>query len=149
MGALVHDLDAYLADLQSFPLSSSDGKIMACKNPNDKVTIDSKGKLVVNFIPCEWGHDGIVNLTPGNTKVYMPLLPREPNYKEGAAYRYISDGARFQIFVSLEGKDEDEYDPKIVSRNIMCGNVVCNAGRSYGCPTDKTLAQCEEEALKK
>jgi len=146
MGALQHDLGVYFADFRAFPPASSDGKIMACKNPSDKVEIDKMGKLIVNFIPCEWGRDGIVDFTPGSTKEYMHILPREPNYQEGASYRYFSDGQRFQIFVSLEGKDEDEYDAKIIARNLMCGNVICNAGRISGCLVDRTLAQCEEEA---
>lgn len=147
MGALEKSLGEYFADFRSFPPSSPDGRIMACKNPGDTVEIDKKGNLIVNFVPCEWGHDGIVNLTPGSTKVYMRLLPREPNYQKGLTYHYFSDGERFQIYVSLEGKDEVEYDPRIISRNIMCGVVVCNAGRGYGCETNKTLEQCELEAM--
>lgn len=149
MGALEHALGDYFADFRSFPLNSSDGKIAACKNPGDKVEIDKTGRLVVNFVPCEWGRDAIVDLTPGSTKEYMHILPRDPNYQKGATYQYLSDGQRFQIFVSLEGKDEPEYDPQIIARNIMCGNVICNAGRFYGCAINKTLAQCEEDALKK
>lgn len=146
MGALQTYLGDYLADFQTFPLASSDGKILACKNPGDKVDVDAMGKLVVNFIPCEWGRDGVLDLTPGSTKEYMHILPREPNYEKGASYRYFSDGGRFQIFVALEGKDEDEYDPKIIARNIMCGNMICNAGRVSGCPVERTLEDCEEEA---
>jgi type II secretory pathway pseudopilin PulG len=149
MGALQDSLGEYFADFGTFPLSSPDGRILACKNPGDKVEIDKKGRLVVNFVPCEWGRDGIFDLTPGSTKEYMHILPRDPNYQKGRSYLYLSDGRRIQVFVSLEGSGEDEYDPKIIARNLPCGNVVCNAGRTYGCATDKTLAQCEEEALKK
>ena len=148
MGALQHVLWVYFADSRSYPPASSDGKIMACKNPGDKVEIDDMGKLKVNWIPCEWGRDGIVDLIPGSTKEYMHILPREPNYQEGALYRYFSDGQRFQIFVALEGKDDDEYDPKIIARNIMCGNIICNAGRVSGCPVEKTLEECEAEAVR-
>ena len=149
MGSLEKALGEYFADFQTFPLSTPDGRIMACKDPGEIASVDKMGKLVVNFVPCEWGKDAIVNLMPGSDKVYMPLLPREPNYQKGASYHYFSDGQKIQIFVSLEGKDDVEYDPKIISRNIMCGNLICNAGRDYGCPTYKTLAQCEEDTLKK
>lgn len=149
MGALEHGLGDYFADFRSFPLSSNDGKIVACKNPGDQVTLDKTGRLVVNLIPCEWGRDAIVDLTPGSNKEYIHILPREPNYLKGATYQYFSDGQRFQIFVSLEGKDEPEYDPKIIARNIICGNVICNAGRSYGCSIYKTLQECELETIKK
>jgi type II secretory pathway pseudopilin PulG len=146
MGALEHGLGEYLKDFTSFPLASSDGKIIACKNPGDQVQIDKKGRLVVNLRPCEWGHDAIIDFTPGSTKEYLHILPLDPNADKGATYHYFSDGQRFQIFVALEGKEDVEYDSKIISRNISCGSVICNAGRSYGCATDKTLEQCEYEA---
>jgi hypothetical protein len=149
MGALQDSLGVYFSDFHSFPPASSDGHIMACKNPSDEVKLDKLGRLVVNFVPCEWGKDGIVDLTPGSDKVYMRLLPREPNYEKGSSYHYFSDGQRVQIFVSLEAKDDAEYDPEIIARNIMCGNEVCNAGRNYGCANNKTLAECELEATQK
>ena len=149
MGALSKVFEQYLADFQSYPMASPDGKILACKKPEDIVEVDKMGKLIVNFIPCEWGRDSIADLTPESSKVYMPILPRDPDYQKGALYRYFSDGQRFQIFVSLEGKDEVEYDPKIIARNLMCGTAICDAGRDSGCSTDKTLEQCEIEANQK
>lgn len=148
MGSLQKALGLYFSDFQYFPPASPDGHIMACKNPEDKVEIDKMGRLVVNWVPCEWGLGTIADLTPGSSRVYMPLLPREPNYQKGAAYRYFSDGQRIQIFVALEGKDDPEYDPKIIARNIMCGNLICNAGRGINCSTTKTLAECEEEEMR-
>lgn len=150
MGALVHALDAYFADFGIFPPSAPDGRIMACKKPGDVVTKDKNGRLVVNFIPCDWGRDAIADVTQDNGKVYMPLLPRDPDYKKGPSYRYISDGSRYQIYVSLEGRDDDEYDPKIIARNLVCGNVICNAGRAYGStPTDVSLEEFEARMLGK
>jgi hypothetical protein len=123
---------------------------MACKKPGDKVTKDKNGRLVVNFIPCDWGVDAITDVTQDNGKLYMPLLPRDPDYKKGAEYHYISDGVRFQIYVSLEGKDEAEYDTKIIARNLSCGNLVCNAGRGYAnTPTDISLEEYEARLLQK
>jgi len=150
MGALVSHLDTYFEDFGIFPPSSPDGRIMACKKPGDKVTKDKDGRLIVNFIPCNWGIDALADVTQDNGKVYMSVLPQDPNYKYGAAYRYISDGVRYQIFVSLEGKDEPEYDPKIIARNLVCGNLVCNAGRAYGStPTDISLEEYEAQLLRK
>jgi hypothetical protein len=149
MGALQKVLGEYFADFRTFPLSSPDGKMLACKAPEDEVEVDEKGNLIIDFKPCEWGQDAIVDFTPGSDRVYMRLLPREPNYQEGAAYRYISDGSRMQMFVSLEGEDEPEYDQKIIARGLKCGNLICNAGRFYSCSTEKSLDQCALEELKK
>lgn len=150
MGALLHSLDAYFADFGIFPPASPDGRIMACKKPGDVVTKNKDGRLVVNFIPCDWSVDGISDVTQNNGKVYMPLLPRDPNFKKGPSYRYISNGSRFQIYVSLEGEDNDEFDAKIIARNLVCGNVVCNAGRaSSNTPTDISVEEYEASLLGK
>lgn len=142
MGALVHALDAYFADFGIFPPAAPDGRIMACKKPGDPVTKDKDGRLVVNFIPCDWSVDAIADVTQEGGKIYLPLLPRDPNFKKGPSYRYISDGVRFQIYVSLEGEDNDEFDAKIIARNLVCGNVICNAGRAYAdTPTDTSLEE--------
>lgn len=133
LGGLVPALGLYHEDFGIFPLSSSDGRIVACKK---------SGNLVVNYIPCNWGVDAF--------DAYMPLLPRDPDYQKGAGYRYISDGSRFQIYVSLENNDDPEYDPKIIARNLMCGNLICNAGRGYGrTPTNISLEEYEAQLLPK
>jgi type II secretory pathway pseudopilin PulG len=146
MGVVQKALWFYIADFGVYPLASADGRIVACKNPDDKVKVDEKGRLVINFIPCQWGKDAIVDFTPGITKEYVHILPQDPDYSKGVSYHYFSDGKRFQLFVALEGKDEDEYNPVIVARGISCGNVACNAGRVSGCPVEKTIEQCAEEA---
>lgn len=142
LGGLVPALGLYHENFGIFPLGSSDGRIMACKKPGDPVTKDKNGHLVVSFIPCNWGVDPLA--------VYMPLLPRDPDYQKGSGYRYISDGSRFQIYVSLESRDDPEYDPKIIARNLMCGNIICNAGRGYGrTPTGISLEEYEAQLLPK
>ncbi|HJY98629.1 MAG TPA: hypothetical protein VJ227_02870 [Patescibacteria group bacterium] len=148
MGALVKALSEYAGDFGEFPPSSPNGEIMDCIAPGDTVTIDKKGRLVVNLIPCEWGKDAFIDLTPGSTKIYMSILPRDPDYQKGITYRYFSDGDRYQIFAYMEGeRDEAEYDDKIVARNISCGSRACNTGRQYGCEIEKTLEKCAQEAL--
>ncbi|HKC04343.1 MAG TPA: hypothetical protein VKC54_00505 [Patescibacteria group bacterium] len=150
MGALVHALDSYFSDFGIFPPASPDGRIMACKKPGDIISKDKQGHLVVNFIPCDWGKDGILDITQDNGKVYMRLLPRDPNFKNGPSYRYISDGVRFQIYVSLEDTTDIEYDSKIIARNLVCGNVVCNAGRGFAdTPTDISLEEYEKGLMEK
>ena len=130
MGALQKVLANYFEDFREFPMSSDDGRMIACNGA------------------CEWGKDAIVGQTKDGSKVYMNLLPREPKYQEGRSYRYISDGQHYQILVALEGTDEDEYDQKIIARGLKCGNVICNAGRGYGCETDKSLEQCNIDRMK-
>lgn len=149
MGSLQKVLGEYFNDFHEFPLATSDGRIIACKNPGDKIELDKYGHLVGNLIPCEWGRDALIDLASENSKVYMPLLPREPNYQKGAAYKYLSDGQHMQILVSLEGKEEDEYNPKIIARNLACGNLTCNAGRFYGCPSEKSFEECTFEEQKR
>lgn len=150
LGALVHSLDEYLADFSELPAASSDGKIMDCIKPGDKVTVDKKGRLVVTLIPCEWGKDPIVDLTPGSTKVYMPLLPRDPDYKQGVTYLYFTDGQRYQLYAYMEGgRDEADYDPGIVARNLMCGTKICNVGRSYNVPINISIQEYDKQILQK
>ena len=73
-------------------------------------------------------------------------LPRDPDWKKGLVYVYISNGRRFQILASLEGRDEDEYSPRIEERNIKCGLKLCNFGRAYGkTPLDKSIEEYENE----
>lgn len=142
MGALVPALSVYHTDNGDFPLSSPDGRIVACIKPGDVGTKDKTGRTVFNYIPCNWGVDAF--------GTYIPRLPRDPDFKKGAGYRYISDGSRYQIYVSLESPDDAEYDPKIIARNLICGNLVCNAGRAYGrTPTDISIEQYELEIMKK
>jgi type II secretory pathway pseudopilin PulG len=147
MGVLEHALDLYSADFRAFPLSSSDGLIMDCLKPGDKPQLDSKSGLIVNLIPCQWGKDTFTDLVNG--KIYMSILPREPDYQKGAKYLYFSDGNRYQIYGVMEGMDEAEIDPKIVARGLTCGNKICNVGRSYNVPTDISIEEYVKTLLKK
>ncbi len=145
LGRIVQALDEYYVDFGEFPKSSTDGRIVACKNPEEEVKLDSKGRVVVNLIPCDWGKDPIVDLTPKSTKVYLPQIPRDPDYlTRGSNYIYFSNGIRYQLYASLESSTWDEYDPKIIARNIMCGEKVCNTGRSFSeTPTNISIEEYE------
>lgn len=148
LGEIQAGLGNYHDAFGSFPRSTADGKFLACKRPEDKVTVDKTGQLIVNLIPCEWGRDGLVDLTPGSSSIYIRTLPGDPNFNKGVTYKYFSDGDSFQLFGSFEGSDEAEYNSKIVARNISCGARICNVGRFYACPLEKTLQQCEEDRFK-
>jgi len=132
-GSLVNTLDSFQAVNASFPLSSSDGRIVACLSPGEEPEVDSFGNII-NFIPCDWGIQ-----TP-----YLGNLPNDPQKNLGLKYVYISNGNRYQIYGSLEDGGQDEYDEKIIRRGISCGVRVCNYGRSYGrTPLDISIEEYE------
>jgi len=147
LGSMFYILDNYFQDFGKFPMSTPDGRIIACKNSNEQVQIDKKGALLVNLIPCEWGIDPIVDLTPESNKIYVSPLPRDPNFpQKDVKYMYFSNGRTFQMYVHLESTDWDEYDPKIVARKIMCGSEICNAGRAYSVtPTSISIEEYEKQ----
>lgn len=138
MGALVHALAEYNADFRIFPSASPDNLIVDCLKPGDKAVKDSKGLWRADMIPCRWGKDAFTDLITNN-KVYISILPRDPDYQKGATYLYFSDGDRYQIYAAMEGMDEAEIDQKIIARNLKCGSRVCNVGRSYNVPTDISI----------
>jgi len=142
MGALVSALAEYVSDFRAFPASSADGRIMDCLAPGEKPVKDKTGAFIINAVPCDWGKDAFVNLLTG--KVYMSILPREPDYKKAAKYLFFSDSARYQVYAAMEGMDEPEIDPKIITRGLMCGLKVCNVGRSYSVPTDISIEEYDK-----
>jgi len=145
LGSIVHALAEYYSTFEAFPLSSPDGKIMNCLKLGDVPYKDEKGQWIINPIPCEWAKDPFVNQISG--RVYMKILPRDPNWESGASYKYVSDGRRYQLFATMEGKSEPEVDKLIIDQGLSCGTQVCNVGRSYACDIPKTLTICEEEAV--
>jgi len=129
IGNIQAAIDEYYADYGIFPASSPDGKMVVCKGSGE------------DQIPCNWGRDTWINLTPGVNKVYMKVLPGDPKLNDGTSYYYSSDGSRYQLFGSLEGIDEPEYDAKLASRGVKCGNKVCNIGRANNVPLYITVEE--------
>lgn len=123
-------LALYTSDFSAFPLSDQ-GRIVACEGPETKV--DQKGRIT-GLVACEWGKDP---------------LPRDPYFEKGFGYIYLSNANRFQLYASLEGADEPEYDQRIVARNLSCGSYICNFGIGYGeTPLDKSIEEYENELLR-
>lgn len=147
-GGLAHGLEDYYADFGVFPKSNAEGEMIACKRPEDTVLVDEKGRLIVELIPCVWGRDALVDLTPGNNKVYIKALPVDPTYENGDKYMYFSDGYRYQVLAALESADEASYDATIFARKIMCGARVCNMGKSYNAPLSKSIEEYANEIKK-
>lgn len=136
METLEKALLAYFTDTSSFP-PSFEGKMVACFKGYDENNVPQAA-------PCDWFRDPFPNIFSGAT--YLSNIPTDPNHNDGARYYYISNGRYFQLYTALEGKDEDEYTEAIARKNIMCGNVVCNYGRSsFGAPLDKSIEEYENE----
>lgn len=76
----------------------------------------------------------------------LPKTPKDPYTPKGYSYLYLTDGKYFQLYASLEGKDESEFNLIIESLNLKCGNFVCNFGKASGSvPLDKSLQLYENE----
>lgn len=97
-------------DGSNFP-QAVDGKILACP-PQE------------NTRPCEWGQDPLES----STSAYLNPLPEDPLSPKGVEYLYLSNGRDFQLFASLERRDDVEFKPKIDARGLRCGNKICNFG---------------------
>jgi type II secretory pathway pseudopilin PulG len=147
LGNLKNGLASFQNDLGSYPISSSDGKIMAC-DPVEKK--DSKGKTFIEYGPCEWGRDALADELEPAYPAYVSIIPQDPKFEEGASFLYISNGSRFQVYAHLELDSDDEYDHKIAARGLSCGNKTCNFGRASGdTPLDKSIEEYENELIEK
>lgn len=119
ISAIQKSIDTYYQKYRVFPLSTDKGEIIGCFS-SEPVTDKETGKPT-NVEVCRWGESRFENNN---------LMPRDPKYKDGASYKYLSlDGKTYEFYIALEGKDEDEYTPAIVSLNLNCGIKVCNYGR--------------------
>jgi len=128
IGSIQDALFKYQADFGSFPLSI-DGKIAACEPVTFK---EVNGIKTPVFSACSFGKSSLADLSDSSYPSYMKLIPNDPEKDKGRSYYYFSNGSRFQIYGSLEGKSEDEYDESIVKRTIACGEKICNFGKSSG-----------------
>jgi len=147
LGTLGSALSRYQSDLGFYPMSSSDGKILACR---PKVSRDPSGKVVVVYEACEWGKDKLEDALEPSYPPYMASLPSDPRVSEGPTFLYLSNGKRFQIFAHLEVKDDDEYNLTVEARRLPCGNQICNYGRASGdTPLEKSIEEYENELLQK
>lgn len=138
IGSIYDSLLRYQGDFGSFPLSIN-GKIAAC----EPVTFKKVGGIKTPvFSVCDWGKSSLVDLSDSSYPPYLKLIPN-------GSYYYFSDGSRFQIYGSLEGKSEDEYDESIIKRGIACGSKICNFGKSSGkTPLNMSIEEYENSIKK-
>ena len=145
VSAIALGIEKYKKDYGFYPTSSSDGKIIACRGPETKrenpfeIPKEKKAKLI-NLVPCRWGVDALMDITDINYPHYISLIPKDPQQDMGARYRYISDGASFQILGAFEGKDIVGYNQDILARDLSCGIRICNFGKaSLNTPLEKSI----------
>ena len=142
IGSIQDALYRYQADFGSFPLSIS-GKIAACE-PISFIEVNGLKSPV--FSACEFGKAVLADLSDRSYPPYLKLIPNDPQASRGPAYYYFSNGSRFQIYGSLEGKSEDEYDESIIKRGIACGSKICNFGKSSGrTPLNMSIEEYEKQ----
>lgn len=136
---IANALEAYRDDFGSFP-ASDNGKIVGC----DTGKKDNLGMPILRA--CNWGEDFFGNSVDTKVRKYLERIPVDPRNSQGMSYYYLSDGRFFQLFASLEGEDEAEYDRVIIARNLVCGNKICNFGlASSHTPLDKSIEEYENE----
>lgn len=157
LGAIYNAIEKYQLEFGFFPLSTDSGKIKACK-PDNYDQIIAELSLLPKFDleaylsqlkDCEWGQDGIFDISDETQPPYIKTLPVDPKFDEQISYFYISNSRLFQIYAYLEGEeDEVGYNQAIVNRKIACGEKTCNFGRAYAnTPLDKSLAEYENELM--
>jgi len=155
-GQISNVLGKFFADYGFFP-PSENGMIKMCKGSNfDVVMQEVKDKnpfdrdlFFSGLRNCEWGKDGIEDVLDPSSPPYIKTLPSDPKQNDGISYYYLSNTVRFQMYVYLEGKDDEVgYDLGIVSRDLPCGIKTCSFGKSYAVPVDKSIEEYETELLK-
>lgn len=134
IGSIYSALNEFQSDFGSFPLSKG-GKIAFCPPfvKKEAIVSSNKGSSISDFdySVCEWGKDSISDLSDPSFPPYLKIIPQDPYHSKGRDYYYLSNGNRYQVYGSLEGKEEDEYDEAIIKRNLPCGNKICNFGKGY------------------
>lgn len=145
IGSIQDALFRYQADFGTFPISI-DGKIAACEPVSFK---EVNGIKTPVFSPCGFGKSSLADLSDSSYPPYLKLIPNDPQAAKGRTYYYFSSSSRFQIYGSLEGKDEAEYDVSIVKRGVSCGAEVCNFGKSSGRTPLNMSIEDYENSLKK
>ncbi|MBI4157416.1 hypothetical protein HY502_01035, partial [Candidatus Woesebacteria bacterium] len=130
-------LEEYQSEVGHFPAAGRDGTILACKSEITVVNLEFK--RLENPAPCRWGEDSLVNFFSDTPKTIVERLPVDPQNDDGVRYIYKSSLSRFQIYASLEGKGEAEYNEKVAALKIKCGTRICNFGKAFSdTPLDKT-----------
>jgi len=135
-------VEKYNSEYGVYPLSTDDGKILACKGEETGILTDennlpqknpdAKKYLVSGYVPCQWGKDALQDVTDLSYPKYIDVLPEDPQTKSGVNYVYISDGKSYKILASYEGRTLSDYSQKVANMKVFCGIRMCNVGRRTG-----------------
>jgi type II secretory pathway pseudopilin PulG len=158
--ALAGALESYYNDFDRYPLSTSDGKLIAClpegwtsedmKDLLGGQPIKYRDRMFANLAPCKWGKSSLADVSDDSKELYLSIIPHDSRASDGFSYQYFSTGKHFQIYGAFEGKSNLEYSEAVVNMNISCGVKTCNFGKaSRGTPLDKILNEYENELLDK
>ncbi len=158
LGSISDALHKYQEEFGFFP-PSENGKIKACKGDDFDQKLEEikkeekfdRNKFFEALSTCEWGQDSLIDVSEDSREPYLKTIPADPKGGVGISYLYLSNTGRFQIYAFLEGGEEEAgYSQTIVSRNLSCGNKICNHGKSSGdTPLDKSIEEYELELLEK
>ena len=150
ISGIAQGLEKYAKDYGFYP-QASNGKILACEGPEtdikDKLAplIYKKPKLI-GLVECQWGEDSLMDVLDHNYPHYLEVISSDPESDRGDEYVYFSNGERFQIFGSFEGRDQVEYSSAVKSLKIQCGRRRCNFGKaSSNMVLDKMIEEYENE----
>lgn len=158
LGSISNALHNYQEEFGFFP-PSENGKIKACKSDNfdqklEKIKEDKvfdRNKFFDALSSCDWGQNSLIDVSEDSREPYLKTIPVDPKGNEGTSYLYLSNTNRFQIYAFLEGGEEEAgFNQDVVSRNLSCGDKICNFGKSFGdTPLDRSIEEYEAELLEK
>lgn len=145
---LKEKLEEYKSETGYYPPAGADGRILACKG--EATIVNLEFKRLDNPTTCKWGEDSLINYFSDTAKTIVSRIPVDPQNDTGVRYIYKSNSSRFQIYASLEGKSEAEYNKKVEHLKIKCGTRICNFGKAFSdTPLDKSIQEYENELLRK
>ena len=155
VNSMVGALEKYHEDFGFYPPSSEDGRIVLCEKEGGREiledtssTLPLKERMLLAFYPCDWSVDSFRDIYDDSYSPYLDILPHDPRSGEGGSYLYVSDTRFFQLYGSLEGKKEPEFDKAIQDLNLNCGAGICNFGKTLNnVPLDESLEEYENELL--
>lgn len=119
ISAVQKSLDTYLNKYKIYPLSNESGQIVGCFDTSPE--IDELTGHALNPVPCQWGESDFESEN---------AMPRDPKYKNGVSYKYVSDGRSYTFYMALEGRGEAEYSTVTFNKYLQCGTEICNYERS-------------------
>lgn len=142
LGSILRSLNEFQGKYGVYPPSNG-GKIVACVKDGvdienlapEYAKLDLYERLLRFGRPCAWGENGTM----------IGTIPLDPRTGQGRLYLYISNGKRFQVYASQEGKNE-YYDLSVVGRKLACGKHICSIGKASGnTPVGKSIEEFELE----